>query len=154
MGRFDNVRYDEVSQNEQAFMKDQVEFMERRIATLKAPRYKALALTALEECYMWIGKAIRDDQIERSKNIELQEDRGELTVLNKKDEGVFQADLCPYKAPEQIQSALRDIKGILGVSCEVVREPYNKNYVVRIYSSDHTTLLRVEEFLMSARLIK
>jgi len=26
-------------------------------------RYKALALTALEEAYCWIGKAIRDDQI-------------------------------------------------------------------------------------------
>lgn len=75
MSRFDYVKYDEVAINEQAFMKDQVEFMERRIETLKSPRAKALALTKLEECYMWIGKAIRDDQIARNNTTELQEER-------------------------------------------------------------------------------
>ena len=42
---------------------------------LKSPRTVALALTKLEECYMWIGKAIRDDQIERNGSAELQEER-------------------------------------------------------------------------------
>lgn len=38
-------------------------------------RAKALALTKLEECYMWIGKALRDDQIARIGSAPLQEDR-------------------------------------------------------------------------------
>lgn len=30
-------------------------------------RAKEMALTHLEECFMWIGKAIRDDQIQRNQ---------------------------------------------------------------------------------------
>jgi len=40
---------------------------------LLSPRAKALAITKLEEVYMWIGKAIRDDQIKRNGSAELQE---------------------------------------------------------------------------------
>jgi hypothetical protein len=43
---------------------------------LVSPRAKALALTKLEEVYMWIGKAIRDDQLDRNGKVELQEERG------------------------------------------------------------------------------
>lgn len=43
--------------------------------SMGAHRAKALALTKLEEVYMWIGKAIRDDQIERNGSAELQEER-------------------------------------------------------------------------------
>lgn len=32
---------------------------------VNCPRSKALALTALEESYMWVGKGIRNDQIAR-----------------------------------------------------------------------------------------
>jgi hypothetical protein len=32
--------------------------------------------TKLEEAYMWIGKAVRDDQIERNGSAELLEERG------------------------------------------------------------------------------
>jgi hypothetical protein len=42
---------------------------------LVSPRAKALALTKLEEVYMWIGKAIRDDQLSRNGTAELQEER-------------------------------------------------------------------------------
>jgi len=42
---------------------------------LLSPRAKALAITKLEEVYMWIGKAIRDDQIKRNGSAELQEER-------------------------------------------------------------------------------
>jgi hypothetical protein len=35
-----------------------------------------VVLTKLEEAYMWIGKAIRDEQIERNSKAELQESRG------------------------------------------------------------------------------
>jgi hypothetical protein len=49
--------------------------MEQGINLLKAPRYCALANTKLEEVFMYIGKAIRDDQIARNGSAELQEER-------------------------------------------------------------------------------
>jgi hypothetical protein len=77
MSRFDYVRYDEYAQSEQAVAKDLVTKVETFILSLGvAPRAKSIALTKLEEVYMWIGKAIRDDQIERNDGAELQEERG------------------------------------------------------------------------------
>ena len=75
MSRFDYVAYDEQAQAQQLEAKEQVIVLESLIEDLKSPRARALALTKLEECYMWIGKAIRDDQIERNGSAELQEDR-------------------------------------------------------------------------------
>jgi hypothetical protein len=45
------------------------------VLTDSCARSKAQAITKLEECYMWIGKAIRDDQIARSGSAPLQEER-------------------------------------------------------------------------------
>lgn len=45
------------------------------IESLPPGRAKALAVTKLEECYMWIGKAIRDEQIARNGSAELMEER-------------------------------------------------------------------------------
>ena len=74
--RFDYVKYDELAAKQQAAFKDSVTELELCIeAGLKSPRAKALAITKLEECYMWIGKAIRDDQIARNGAAELQEER-------------------------------------------------------------------------------
>lgn len=76
MSRFDYVKYDGHADVAQAAFKNAVGSMEGLIEyNLKSPRAKALALTKLEECYMWIGKAIRDDQIARNGSAELQEER-------------------------------------------------------------------------------
>ncbi len=76
MSRFDYVKYDERAQSCQAKFKDICEDLEGSISLfLRDSRAKALAYTAWEECYMWIGKAIRDDQIQRNGSAELQEDR-------------------------------------------------------------------------------
>lgn len=76
MGRFDYVKYDQKSVDAQECFKGSVVSMESVINNLiESPRAKALALTKLEECYMWIGKAIRDDQIDRNKMTESQEER-------------------------------------------------------------------------------
>jgi hypothetical protein len=76
MSRFDYVRYDESAFALQADFKHSVETLERHIEHgLKSPRAKALALTKLEEVYMWIGKAIRDDQLGRTFSDQLQEER-------------------------------------------------------------------------------
>ncbi len=75
MSRFDYVAYDEKAGTDQRFAKDLVTEIETFINSLKSPRAKALAHTKLEETYMWIGKAIRDDQIERNGSAPLQEER-------------------------------------------------------------------------------
>lgn len=76
MSRFDYVKYDEKAIDQQNTIKTVTEALEMSINDLLiSPRAKALALTKLEECYMWVGKAIRDDQIARNGSAELQEER-------------------------------------------------------------------------------
>jgi hypothetical protein len=78
MGRFDYVKYDEISMGFQDSFKVRVTQLQNDIDEfLYSPRAKALALTKLEEVYMWIGKAIRDDQISRNGTAELQEERND-----------------------------------------------------------------------------
>ena len=74
--RFDYVKYDDKAMIIQDEFKQRVYHFEQSIeANLISPRAKALVLTKLEECYMWIGKAIRDDQIKRNGSAPLQEER-------------------------------------------------------------------------------
>ena len=75
MSRFDYVRYDDIAQNEQNLAKEVCTSLEKLIDVLGKGRAQALAITKLEECYMWIGKAIRDEQIKRNGTAELQEER-------------------------------------------------------------------------------
>lgn len=81
MSRFDYVKYDEYAIARQKVVKDMVEDLESVIQSLNhsshagTGRACALALTKLEEVYMWAGKAIRDGQIERNGSAELQEQR-------------------------------------------------------------------------------
>lgn len=75
MARFDYVKYDEASVSNQNLFKGICEDLEANIENLQNGRAKSLALTHLEECYMWIGKAIRDDQITRNGSAEPQEGR-------------------------------------------------------------------------------
>jgi hypothetical protein len=74
--RFDYVAYDDHAQQTQFTFKSDFQALELRVDNLlKGPRAKALVATKLEEAYMWIGKAIRDDQIERNGSAPLQEGR-------------------------------------------------------------------------------
>ena len=73
-GRFSYVQYDNVGVEQQAVLKAKFEEIEK-ILGMNFPegpsavayiRAKALALTHLEESYMWAGKAVRDAQVARS----------------------------------------------------------------------------------------
>lgn len=78
MNRFDYVKYDEhaaIIQN--AFKQTFIELEAMIMTSIVSPRAKSLVLTKLEEAYMWVGKAIRDDQIMRNKDFELQEHRND-----------------------------------------------------------------------------
>lgn len=67
MGRFEYIEYDKLAKGHQLNARLDCENLEKLInEILVSPRSKALALTKLEEVYMWIGKGIRDDQIARN----------------------------------------------------------------------------------------
>lgn len=69
MSRFDYVAYDGPSRELQSWARHKVTELEKlieSISALSSARSRALALTKLEECYMWIGKAIREDQLSRN----------------------------------------------------------------------------------------
>lgn len=75
--RFDYVAYDEQAARDQAHFKREFSKLEKAVDEfLKSPRAKALVMTKLEEAYMWVGKALRDDQIGRNGSAPLQERRG------------------------------------------------------------------------------
>ena len=77
MRRFDYVRYDDHSNLIQAGFKEQVENLESAIEERIAdPRAKELALTNLEQVYMWIGKGIKNDQLGRNPATPSEERRG------------------------------------------------------------------------------
>lgn len=75
MSRFDYVKYDEDSENPQLEAKTDFIAIAEKIENLGPSRAASLALTKLEEAYMWVGKAIRDNQIARSGSATLQEER-------------------------------------------------------------------------------
>ncbi len=78
MSTFDYVKYDELAIAVQANLKRQFEGIEATIQTLDNGRAKSLAITKLEEAYMWCGKAIRDEQITRNKFTQKQEERAHI----------------------------------------------------------------------------
>lgn len=77
-GRFSYVAYDKAAQEKQQAFKKAFEELEALAdSTLKTSRPKSLFMTSLEEAYMWTGKAIRDEQIERdAANTKEQPGRG------------------------------------------------------------------------------
>ena len=75
MSRFDYVKYDDQAVQQQSFYKEKFVELGNCIESLSFGRAKSLALTALEETYMWVGKALRDEQILRDGDAELMEER-------------------------------------------------------------------------------
>jgi hypothetical protein len=74
--KFDYIAYDEEAKAHQAQLKLLVAAVEDKLHTLANTRYISLALTSLEECYMWAGKATRDDQLVRNNyEFSLEEER-------------------------------------------------------------------------------
>ena len=72
--RFDYVAYDEEAIKSQAQFKEIFIEVDKYIDCLEDGRAKKLAIIKLEEAYMWIGKAIRDEQITHNNAVKLQEE--------------------------------------------------------------------------------
>jgi hypothetical protein len=67
--RLNYVEWDEISETNQQTLKTYFMSLEREIEDLLLnSREKSLAITKLEECWMWVGKAIKIDQEQRHKN--------------------------------------------------------------------------------------
>lgn len=75
--RFDYVKYDQTATASQAEFKQKFQELEAMILRLPAGRPTELAVAHLEETYMWVGKALRDDQIKRNGSAPLQEARND-----------------------------------------------------------------------------
>jgi len=76
MNRFDYVKYDEEAIKKQENFKQAFMDLEND-ANRMLPQGRALSLvlTKLEEAYMWVGKAIRDQQISRNGSAQEQPER-------------------------------------------------------------------------------
>lgn len=74
-GKFDYVKYDDQAAAQQAFYKGKFMELDQVVESLEPGRAKSLAITKLEEAYMWVGKALRDEQVKRNGSAELQEER-------------------------------------------------------------------------------
>lgn len=64
--RFDYVKYDPQAIIQQSAFKEKFQELENMAEGLKDGRAKSLVMTYLEITYMWIGKALRDEQIARN----------------------------------------------------------------------------------------
>lgn len=63
-GRFSYVAYDQYAKHQSEQFKAKFEELEQlTLISLADGRPKSLVLTKLEEAFMWVGKAIRDQQI-------------------------------------------------------------------------------------------
>lgn len=64
--RFDYVEYDDETHEAQLSFKQMYSALAVNIEHLPQSRGQALALTQLEESYMWVGKALRDYQLAKN----------------------------------------------------------------------------------------
>ena len=67
--RFDYVQYDSEAKIMQETLKEAFQKVELIASDLKEGRAKSLVMTYLEIAYMWTGKALRDECIERNPEI-------------------------------------------------------------------------------------
>ena len=68
MNRFDYVKYDDNALCKQDSFKSLFKQVEALVEeSLPDGRAKSLVFTYLEITYMWVGKALRDEQINRDK---------------------------------------------------------------------------------------
>lgn len=70
MDRFDQVRFDDLGIDKSNYFKLLFKKIEQEVDQLAPGRAKALIYTKLEEAYMWVGKALRDEQLDRNKEYE------------------------------------------------------------------------------------
>lgn len=69
MSRFDHIKYDQHAQEASDWYKCRFMEIEAHIMTLPASTYRMWAIGALETCFMYLGKCIKDDQLIRTRRL-------------------------------------------------------------------------------------
>lgn len=69
--RFDYVKYDTQAMEQQSEFKQKFIELEALSEKLKDGRAKSLVMTYLEITYMWVGKALRDEQLDRANTSDI-----------------------------------------------------------------------------------
>lgn len=69
MSRFDYIKYDQHAQDLSDMFKQRFVELEGYIMNTPASTYRMWAIGALETCFMYIGKCIRDDQLIRTRRL-------------------------------------------------------------------------------------
>ncbi len=78
MSRFDGIAFNEQSKTWSSELKKSFEKLEEQIDNyLLDSRSKSVAITHLEDAFMWINKAIKDQQIKSEGDPALQQERAE-----------------------------------------------------------------------------
>jgi hypothetical protein len=67
MSEFDYIKFDFDAHTMQLRFKFMFQSIKQEVDKLPPGRAKDLVCIKLEEAYMWVGKAIRDEQIERER---------------------------------------------------------------------------------------
>lgn len=82
MSDFDYIKYDGKAHKLQLQFKSMFQSLKAKVDELPPGRAKSLVCTKLEEAYMWVGKAIRDEQLYRNAMTELQEEQYDAVIMN------------------------------------------------------------------------
>jgi hypothetical protein len=89
-GRFDYVKYDEEANEAQAVLKSHFKGVENAVDTYIDPGLRSRIYDKLEEAYMWCGKAIRDDQLNRNELVSINECRDPAPSVPVDDPGTIE----------------------------------------------------------------
>lgn len=65
MSRFDYIRFGVEASELRELLKTQFEAIDKTLERIADGRAKSLALTKLDEAYMWANRAIRDEQVSK-----------------------------------------------------------------------------------------
>lgn len=66
MNRFASIEYDPIANSQHTLFKAEFESLGNLVeAQLQNGREKSIVLKNLEEAYMWLGKAIKEEQLQR-----------------------------------------------------------------------------------------
>lgn len=155
--RYTYVKFDEGNQMVLDNFREMVVTLDAEISALDKSRYQSLTLTKLEECFMYIGKAMRDIQLEDNKKADdakfAELPTYELQYLKKhENEGEYYTlELCRYKAPEQFNDAIRHIRKCFGVSGILLMG--HKGTELRFATANYDLLVKIEALLISEGLL-
>jgi len=70
--RFEFVKFNDESKAAHSEFTEKFKQLEQDILTIRSNPYRFEAMKSLEACYMWVGKAIRQEQIQRSYDLKEQ----------------------------------------------------------------------------------